>query len=99
MSYPGKLVKSTDLNMSQHLENEMHLNKNFGLQKEDEMAPLLPQVQEKHQNKEALLQMLVENTFDLLALIDENGKYLYVAESAFNASKGAKDSLLGYKAS
>lgn len=58
----------------------------------------LAKVREKQLATEQLLQAVIENSFDLLALIDENGKYLYVSESVYQALNFKADALLGYKA-
>jgi len=47
---------------------------------------------------EQILQALLDNSFDLLALIDENGTYLYVSESFYDNFEYQQKTNLGYKA-
>jgi PAS domain S-box-containing protein len=47
---------------------------------------------------EQVLQALLDNSFDLLALIDRDGNYLYVSESFYDNFEYAQKTNLGYKA-
>ena len=58
----------------------------------------LHKAQAKQVASEQLLQAVIENSFDLLALIDEQGNYLYVSESVYQAFNYKTDAILGYKA-
>ncbi|HEV7331219.1 MAG TPA: PAS domain-containing sensor histidine kinase [Flavisolibacter sp.] len=98
---PGRLYFSDtktiyELFMHYHSDNEIYLNKDFTSQVEDKRILQWKGSADKQREKEELLQTLVENSFDLLGLLDENGNYLYVAESTQNGLQGTKESLLGY---
>ena len=56
------------------------------------------EAEQKQITREALLQSLVENSFDLLALLDETGNYIYVSDSIYKTLNYVVDPLLGYRA-
>lgn len=61
----------------------------------------LTELQASNKGKKAteqILQALLDNSFDLLALIDENGTYLYVSESFYDNFEYQQKTNLGYKA-
>ncbi|HEV7331531.1 MAG TPA: PAS domain S-box protein [Flavisolibacter sp.] len=59
----------------------------------------LKEAQKKQLATEQLLQALIENSFDLLALIDEEGNYVYVSEAFYNTFEYNARVLQGYTAS
>ena len=59
----------------------------------------ITKVQQEQLAKEQIFQALIDNSFDLLALVDEYGHYTYVSESFSNTFEYNARVLMGYKAS
>ena len=59
----------------------------------------LKKSQQEQLVKEQILQALIDNSFDLLALVNEQGNYVYVSESFCNTFEYNARVLMGYKAS
>ena len=63
-----------------------------------EELPNTPASGNRKKTSEQVLQALLDNSFDLLALIDEKGQYLYLSESFYDNFEYHPKTNLGYKA-